>query len=732
MKKVWLISGVIVSIVIVCIYWVNQPKILNEWAGDNENPVILQNKTWKMVFSTTIDPKTVTTRNVFVIDSQGDRQEVSVFLDDDQQTIHIEPPKSGYELTSEYFTLHLDENIRSTSGRKIKRIEPIKFFVKRTLPVIGSKEKLNDYFAQAIKENKQKASLFSQGDSGGAENSMAANDSAVSDSNGSRTFSETNVQLKGIDEPDLVKNDGTFLYQVLENRVVITQAYPADEMKQVSTITFPAREFGPQELILYEDRLVVIGHSYKEMRAIKDSGNSASDSFLLPMNHTLKAIIYEIKDRSNPILEREVEIEGSYVSARRSDDFLYLISSHYPNFWSLEEKENEDIDLRPRVRDSSNQKGTRYIDYERINFLPHSKDTNFTIISSIPINKPKEEANFTTYLGSGNQLYMSHENLYLAVNTYPDMSGDSQIAYSPDTTIYKFSVDRNKVHFKYSTEIEGSVLNQFSMDEYDGNFRIATTEGDSWNEKNPSSNHLFIFDDRLKKIGEITGLAKGERIYSARFMNERIYIVTFKQVDPLFVIDASDPTKPEVKGELKIPGFSNYLHPYDGNHIIGFGHNTKLVKDASRNEPIVQIDGIKISIFDVSDMNKPVEKFTEIISGNGTYSPLNHDHRALLFDKNQNLFAFPIHIYNYKEGKQADENFFQGALIYKIDLDKGFKLATSLSHFQSKGGADHRQWESEIQRLVYINDTIYSLSRNKILAHDLTTYKEIGELNLNY
>ncbi|MCF6411730.1 beta-propeller domain-containing protein [Pseudalkalibacillus salsuginis] len=735
MKKVWFFCGVIVSVVIVCIYWFNQPTVLNGWMEDNEYPVVLQNKTWKLVFSTEIDPKTITKKNVYVTNSQGDRQDVTVSLGDDRQTIHIEPPKSGYELTSKHYILHINEDIRSTRGRKIQRIEPMKFYVERTLPVIGSKENLNDYFVQAIKDNKtkQKASLLSQGDSGGMENSTAASDSAGAESNGSSDFSETNVQVKGIDEPDIVKNDGTFLYQVLENRVVITQADPVEEMKKVSTITFPNQEFSPQELILHEDRLVVIGHSYEEMPGIQDREGSSSDTFLMPMHHTLKAKIYGIKDRSKPILEREVEIEGSYVSARQSNDFLYLVSSFHQNIWLLEEKKKEEIDLRPRVRDSSNQEGTQYIDYERINYFPQSKETNYTIISSIPIDKPKEEANFTTYLGSGNQIYMSHENLYIAVNTYPSMYVDSRTTYSPDTTIYKFSVDQNEVYFNHSAEIEGTVLNQFSMDEYEGNFRIATTKGDPWDDRNPSSNHLFILNDKLKKIGEIKGLAKGERIYSARFMKERIYMVTFKQVDPLFVIDASDPSNPEVKGELKIPGFSNYLHPYDDNHIIGFGQNTKLVENGSlRNEPMVQIDGIKISLFDVSDMNKPVEKFTEIVGGNGTYSPLNHDHKALLFDKRRNLFAFPIHIFNYDEEKQTDENFFQGALIYKIDSEKGFRLATRISHFQSEGVRDHGDWKSEIQRLVYIDHTIYSLSRDRILAHDLNTFKQIGELDLDH
>ncbi|WP_221564911.1 beta-propeller domain-containing protein [Alkalihalobacillus sp. TS-13] len=732
MKKWWLLTGLVVIIAIGYFYWTNQPKVLNAWDENQDTPVVLQNKTWKILFSKKIDVKTIKEDTIYVTDSDGERQNVSFTIDDDQRTVLIQPPETGYNLSSSYFTLHVENGIRSTQGRKIKEIPPMKFIVERTLPVIGSKEKLNDYFLQAIRENKQKTRLFSRGDAIATEESSDASASAKADSSGSGDFSETNVQVDGVDEADIVKNDGRYVYQVLQDRVIITKAYPASEMKKVAAITFKEHELSPQELILYKDRLVIIGHSLKEMQAIQNRGTSAKDVALLPIHHTLKAYFYDIKDRSKPILEREVEIEGSYFTARRSDNYLYLISNHHPNYWPLAEKKDQgkNIDLRPKVRDSADNDGSKYIDYEKINYFSDSKDTNFTIISSIPIDKPRKKARFTTYLGSGNQLYMSKENIFIAVNTYPDLTTDTRVEFTPDTVVYKFTFNEEVVKFKHSTEIEGTVLNQFSMDEYRGKFRVATTSGNTWNDDNPSSNHLFIFDEKLRKIGEITDLAQGERIYSARFMQDRIYIVTFKQVDPLFVIDASDPTNPKVKGELKIPGFSNYLHPYDENHLIGFGQNTKLVENSSVSEPFVQTDGIKISIFDVSDMNNPIEKHTEIINGNGTYSLLNHDHKSLLFDKQRNIFAFPIHIYNYEEGKAQIENAFQGAMIYNIDTKDGFNLAAKLSHTQTEGEKRFEQWETDIQRLLYIQNTIYSLSRSKIVAHELSTFEKIGQIDL--
>jgi uncharacterized secreted protein with C-terminal beta-propeller domain len=284
---------------------------------------------------------------------------------------------------------------------------------------------------------------------------------------------------------------------------------------------------------------------------------------------------------------------------------------------------------------------------------------------------------------------MSKENLYIAVQKYPayeveDSSGTTDKAFSlhtVDTEVYKFVVKGMNVDFLASGIVPGRLLNQFSMDEHEGFFRIATTEGEAWDERNPSANHLFVLNQEMQTVGSVEDLARGERIYSARFMGEKAYIVTFKETDPLFVLDLSEPTKPAVLGELKIPGFSNYLHPYDENHLIGFGQHTILVKEKGDLEPRVLTDGVKISMFDVTDPLNPKEMFTEIIGGRGTYSPLNHDHKALLFNKKKNIFAFPITIYEDKPGTEYEQIFkFQGALAYSIDLKDGFKLEQQITH----------------------------------------------------
>lgn len=594
----------------------------------------------------------------------------------------------------------------------------------QALPVIGSKENLNSYFKQIIDNQSQSGHFFGASE----EKSM---DMTTSDSASTKQdVSETNIQVPGVDEADLVKTDGTHIFQIGQSKVDIIQAIPAGEMKLIGKITYDG-SFSPSQLFHYQNQLVVIGHSesFGPQNTQKRVVGAVTDTMIAPAFQATTAFVYNVENPEKPELIREMKLDGSYVSSRKIEGIVYLVTNHYPNYWILEE--NENFDIRPMYKDTAGSSKENPVDYNRIEYLPGSNEANFTMIAAFDLERPDVEATITTYLGSGSQLYMSKENLYLAVPTYenqPTLKGD--VILTPDSTIYKFSVKDTVVKFQGLTEIQGMVLNQFSMDEHEGYFRIVTTKGNTWDESQPSSNQLYILDRNLKQVGELPELARGERIYSARFLGHRIFMVTFKETDPLFVIDASNPTQPVVLGELKIPGFSNYLHPYDENHIIGFGQDTKLIEDKnSSGAPRVVTDGVKITLFDVSDMAKPKEKFTKVIGGRGTYSLLNHDHKALLFNKNKNLFAFPISVYRNKEGYEYEQIFeFQGAYLYNLDLEKGFTLKLQITHDKEMG--QYENWENGIQRLLYIGDTIYALSPGKISAHHLNTTEQIGELSL--
>lgn len=727
MKKKWLtVLGIIVLLMSVPIYMLaTELKIEGESLDGEEKPTVLHNKIWKFTFSDQLDQESINNETVYVTDDEGEKIETHVSLGNDLKSLSIEPPENGYDLSPQFYTLHIEKEIKSLQGRGLNSKEELQFTVKESLPVVGSKEKLHDYFNKILKEQeKERKGLFGVAIHESSEES-ASNSSADSSAKSSENVSETNIQVQGVDESDIVKTNGTHIFQVADGKVNVIAVNDGVNMDLQTVIKY-SETFFPYQIFLHEDKLLVIGSSYEELDHAIDAKQS-TENVIAPMQDTTKAIVYNIKDPKNPIEEKVVWLEGHLVSSRKIDSKVYMVTNQYPQYWIL--RDNKNVDLRPKFSDSAVSKESLVVDYDEIQYFPDSKESNYTIIAAFDLNNPSEEANITSYLGSGHQLYMSKENLYLAVENWEAIPMVDGRFDTPNTNIYKFSIDDLNVEFHSSTEVEGRILNQFSMDEHEGYFRVATTKGMVWDEARPSSNQLFIFDENLKHYSSLEDLARGERIYSARFMGDRVYIVTFKETDPLFVIDTSDPKNPKVMGELKIPGFSNYLHPVDENHLIGFGHDTKIVPTKGEKAPRILTNGVKISLFDVTDMKNPTEKFTDIIGGRGTYSPLDYDHKALLYHKGKNLFAFPINVYQNVKGSEYEQTFeFQGAYVYQVDPDKGFSLESKITHMDKR--APYEEWENEIQRLIYIGDTLYALSPSKISSHSLKDFQFKAELSL--
>ncbi|UYZ22641.1 beta-propeller domain-containing protein [Mesobacillus jeotgali] len=721
MKKWWLYSGLLlISIAAVAFYSFSQFKIINAW---EEEQGVLPNKVWQLQFSEKISEESLVPELIYVTNDKGEKLDTKLELGEDQKTIFIHPPENGYDLNAKEYTVHFKKGLKSALGRELDSEHSWKFFVKETLPTVGTQENLASYFEEIMKEEKKARGWF-----GGLKESFSMNDSAeesasADKSGGGGDVSATNVQVQGVDEADIVKTDGSSIFQAEYDKVRVIQAVPGAEMKVLSTIRF-GRDFSPSQLFLQEDQLVVIGQQYNEN--YRRYEETAKDSLIAPMMQSTTIIVYDVKNPAEPKQIREVKVEGHYVSARKVENHVYLITQHYPDYWLL--KESRKIDIRPKFTDTADGSKEKTVRYDDIHYFPESRQPNYTVIAALDLDQPKKEISMTTYLGSSNQLYMSKENLYLAVENYGDMDLKDRGVIAPDTDIHKFAIRGMDVQYHSSATVPGTVLNQFSMDEHKSYFRVVTTKGYAWDEKRPSSNHLYILDKNLKETGKIEELARGERIYSARLMGDRIYMVTFKETDPLFVFDASDPANPKVLGELKIPGFSNYLHPYDENHIIGFGQDTKIVAEKGASQPRILTDGVKISLFDVSDMSNPKEKFTEVIGGRGTYSPLNHDHKALLFNKDKDIFAFPISVYRNSEKNDFESIFeYQGAYVYDIDPATGIHLKSKITHINGDMPY-YEDWEHQIQRLLYIGDTLYALSAEKITSHKMDSYEKVGEL----
>ena len=530
-------------------------------------------------------------------------------------------------------------------------------------------------------------------------------------------FSRTNVQVEGVDEADIVKTDGQYIYYLTNSKLTITDVNDSNNIISAAKIEFENEEFRPQEIFLKDNKIVIIGITSRNI----EEKNVEGEHYYPTYKEYTVAKIYNVKDKTNPLLERTVEVEGYYLSSRMIGDNVYLLANKYI-YASIckEHKINQldENDFKPAYIDTAVSEETQCIEFDSIYYIPEFEDTNYLNILAFNITN-NEPANITSYLGAGEQIYASNANLYVT-KTKNNYEKNSK-TYDINTQIYKFYLKDATCTFVKTGTVPGSVLNQFSMDEKDGYFRIATTDSTSWNDES-NTNNLYVLNENLEIVGKIEGLAPGERIYSVRFMGNRAYMVTFVQTDPLFVIDLSNPTNPKVLGELKIPGYSKYLHPYDETHLIGFGENTKVVNYGYGDQVIT--DGMKMSLFDVTDPENPTEMYSVNIGEEGTYSELLYNHKALLFSKEKNILAFPISITgdNY-------EVVFQGAIVYGLSLDNGFELKGKISN--TSNNLDKYYSRNSVERIIYIKDTLYTLSKSLIKATDMNTMQPKGSLNLD-
>ncbi|MFC1615808.1 beta-propeller domain-containing protein [Patescibacteria group bacterium] len=567
-----------------------------------------------------------------------------------------------------------------------------------------------------------------------------ANDFYVHNEKGaSADMSSTNVQVQGVDEADIVKNDGRYIYFLKGRSVRIVETYPTSGMRELDRIDFSESNFWPEEMYVDEDKLVVVGNA-NVGSYFDDFEESLVDPAYYHRGGSAKVYVYDISNKENVNLVRELAIEGDYDSSRKIDDTVYMVSTQNNNVWpwGVNGDWNDD-DLVPLV--TNNGTLDKLVSCEEIMYMPRTIDeANFMIVTAVPLN-PNEEFSSEVVMGSSTEIYSSRENMYVAQEKYDWYGWYDETAEDEETYIHKFSLNGNNVEYKGMNSVPGTVLNQFSMDEYEGDFRVVTTLGEVWDSETLSTNNLYILDSNLNLAGKVEGLAPGEEIYSARFVGDRVYVVTFKKVDPLFVISAQDPTNPVVLGQLKIPGFSNYLHPYDENHIIGFGLDTQeATKEEieSRQLDFAWFQGVKMAMFDVTDVSNPVELHREIIGDRGTSSLLNYDHKALLYSTTKGingsaLMAFPIAVAEIPQDVKDDpdspgntygEYVFQGAYVYDVNVEDGFSLRGTITHYEEEIPEESGYYwygPNAIERIIYIGDYFYTVSQAMIMANEMVS-----------
>lgn len=515
-----------------------------------------------------------------------------------------------------------------------------------------------------------------------------------------RTYSTTNVQVRGVDEADIIKTDGTYIYVVTGNTLRIVRAYPPDGAGVISTQKFTGV---PQALYVSDDRLVLICDVNKPVDYWDCPAGRCNQN---PRTvEKTQAFIYSVKDPAHPELVRVLEIDGRYKDSRLIGTKLYFVT----NGWI----DTRSVTLEfPKIDDSKSGTSVLPVYY----FDQKDREFYLTSIGTADI-RSDEPVNARAFLvGSAGTVYVSATHLYIAV---PDSNNYRAPA---STAIYSFEIDDGRITYAAKGVVDGTLLNQYSMDEYDGNLRVATTVVDQKARWSSTYSMVTVLDNRMNVIGTVDDIAPNERIYAARFLGDRLYMVTFRETDPFFVIDLSQPEHPKILGELHIPGFSSYLHPYDATHIIGIG------KQSAGG-------GLKIALFDVADVCEPRLTGEVTLGAGGSDSEVLRDAKAFLFDREKNILVLPVHIVETARSPSPvnSQTFNQvmprpaewgGAYVFGVSPSKGFSLKGTVIHYQGTGGS-----YPEVRRSLYIEDTLYTMSTDKIVMSDIMNgARLIGEV----
>ncbi len=558
---------------------------------------------------------------------------------------------------------------------------------------------------------------------------------------GAGDYSTTNTQVAGVDEADFVKNDGSYVYMVSGDELIIFEAWPAANTTQIASVTI---EGNPQRLYVDSDRAVIysdIGQG--QTCAYDDYYGSAS------IGGELKITVFDITDRAAPVLEREIRLSGTYSNSRRIGTAVHTVVTFPETFelnlttwpdelyiWDCNADLTED-EVNAAFDQLLADNGAAIAAADLGDFLPSATDTDYRPDGSIVVGEglfvdcqnfyePQTTDNpgflsvvsfdltndiglsAATIFGRGGEVYASHQNLYVAVKEY--LNSDGTYGWGDErTVIHKFGLDDsgNAPWYRASGDVPGRILNQFAMDELDGRLRLATTEGHL--PSPDATNNIFVLEESicgnfgslgdvmppvgcdcvdcapsqpldlvLTTVGAIRGIAPTEDIRAVRFDGDHGFVVTFKKTDPLYAFDLSDPYNPVIAGELHIPGFSTYMHFLDADHLLTIGF------DADDQGSFAWFTGIQLQIFDVSDLTQPTLTFKEVIGTRGSTSDATDDHMAFNYFASRDLLAIPMGICadsSGSGGSYGSTMTFNGLLVYHVTADQGFTLL---------GGVDHR------------------------------------------
>jgi uncharacterized secreted protein with C-terminal beta-propeller domain len=592
-------------------------------------------------------------------------------------------------------------------------------------------------------------------DSSNAMPGVAAGGSETSTSTGGASqVSGTNNQVVGVDEADFIKNDNKYIYVVSGSSLRILQAWPAPMTKEIAKV---AIEGTARKLFVQGDRALVYSSLSQKTSSVKECTYGYNCSFVGDGNPT-KLTIFDISDRTTPRLVRALRLSGSYINARRIGDIVHTVVTSpgvsfpslsyspgisycstqtpweiYLAFANLRAKNTKIINETPMesfvpsltdgivvdgvLQSTKNLLGTCGGFYRSV----LQSGTSFTTIVSLDMTAEKPAASSTIVSRPG-AIYASAQALYVAVpqtRATGDRWYSSMASQSEATTIHRFELAKGQARYAGSGVVKGRVLNQFSMDEWQGHLRIATTTGSlPSSDVHSTLSVLAPASGALTTVGTLDQIAPKEDIRSVRFDGERGFVVTFKKTDPLFVFDLKEPRQPTMLAELKIPGFSTYMQLMDSTHLLTIGY------DASDQGSFAWFTGVLLQIFDVSDPTNPTLAHREVIGTRGSSSEALTNHLAFTYFPPKEILALPMTIC---EGGDASKGIygttmtFSGLMVYKVTTAAGFALQGKVAH--GTVGASCSNWwtsaTSTVKRSIIMDDYVFSVTDSAIKVNDL-------------
>jgi inhibitor of cysteine peptidase len=556
-------------------------------------------------------------------------------------------------------------------------------------------------------------------------------------------YSTTNIQVSGVDEADTVKTDGQYIYVAsssIQTSNFVTNIFSSDMVNSVSIVEADPQNARvvskitldnttePAGLFLSQDstRLIVIASKYH----LYTYGPEPSGPIPTPMLGAYSSDVYtfidvyDISNKAEPVLTRNFTVSGSYFNSRMIGNNVYTIISQPAAV-------TNNIVTLPAVYDGENRHDASPTSI----YYADMNDSSFTFTSFYSLNILDDNsapANMTVMMGGASTMYVSPQNFYVTYRGWDQNLGQY-------TSIYRVGINGLQLSLEAQGSVPGNVLNQYAMDEYNRDFRVAT----NYYATESQVSNVYVLTPDLVVTGKLEGLAPNENLHSVRFMGDKCYLVTFKTTDPLFVIDLSDSGDPKVLGELKIPGYSDYLHPYDETHLIGVG---KEAVEAEKGD-FAWYQGLKLSLFDVSDVSKPAQLTSYGIGDRGTDSAALSDPHAFLFDKEKSLLVIPVSLALVSDAdrqQQGDSAYgktvWQGAYVFSLSIDGGFTLKGTVTHLNPalldsqghlRNSGDYYSAKNDwITRSLYIGNTLYTISNAEIKLTKLTDMSPAATVSL--